>query len=59
MAENEETGLVSLEESDHDSSFEVIDDPKNPSVSRLFIKESIKNTGSFKKFSPIGLLAKN
>ena len=33
MAENEETGLVSLEESDHDSSFEVIEDPKNPSVS--------------------------
>ena len=40
MAESEETGLVSLEESDDDSSFEVIEDPKNPSVSRLFIKES-------------------
>jgi hypothetical protein len=36
MAESEETGMefqVSKEESDDDSSFEVIEDPKNPQVS--------------------------
>ena len=36
MAESEETDLecqVSQEESDDDSSFEVIEDPKNPRVS--------------------------
>ena len=36
MAESEETGLelqVSFEESDDDSSFEVIEDPNNPQVS--------------------------
>ena len=32
MAESEETGLE-LEESDSDSSFEVIEDPTNPQVS--------------------------
>ena len=39
MAESEETGLelqVSLEKSDSESSFEVIEDPKNHSVSRSF-----------------------
>ena len=35
MAENEDTGLVPLEGSDPDSSFEVIEDPKNPSVSSM------------------------
>ena len=37
MAESEETGLKlqdSFEESDSDSSFEVIEDPTNPQVSR-------------------------
>ena len=41
MAESEETGLecqVSHEESDDDSSFEVIEDPRNPGVSTGWTK---------------------
>ena len=40
MAESEETDLqhqVSLEESDSDSSFEVIEDPENPLVSTMIL----------------------
>ena len=40
MAEREETGSelqVSFEESDSDSSFEVIEDPTNPKVSTGFL----------------------
>ena len=37
MAESEEKDLVSFEESDGDSSFEVIEDPENPQVSTMVL----------------------
>ena len=46
MAESEETGMecqVSKEESDDDSSFEVIEDPKNPQVSTYRVLQGGKS----------------
>ena len=46
MAESEETGLecqVFQGESDDDSSFEVIEDPKNPQVSTLLCEVTINS----------------